>query len=96
MFFFFCSILLAGGLEVGVARNEEDYFQLASRLASASSRLRQDGCALSTSRYTVYLLYSCFTSTTVHNTNARLVSAEAGRLCARHELVVGLLALLLY
>ena len=56
-FFFFCSILLAGGLGIGVARNEEDYFHLASRLARASSRLRQDGCALSTSRYAVYLLY---------------------------------------
>ena len=93
-FFLPRSILLAGGLEVGVARNEEDYFQLAARLARASSRLRQDGCALSTRRYSVCLLYSCFTGITVHNTNARLASAEAGRLCARHELVVGLLALL--
>jgi predicted O-linked N-acetylglucosamine transferase (SPINDLY family) len=41
------SIVLAGGMGIGVARNEDDYRQLAPRLARSTGRLRQPGGALS-------------------------------------------------
>ena len=41
------SIVAAGGMGIGIARNEDDYRQLAPRLARSTRRLRQPGRALS-------------------------------------------------